>query len=133
MQDRGETIKECHKPPYFRKRYSEIRKASSSAYIRTARTLLLDPFSHIPSPHPVCAHECWVPLVSYHLQIHCKFSVDFDIQVFGFLRELETLSGYSTRPGVGITKKGRPANLNCPTHLPAMGPNMDGYAACQSM
>lgn len=38
----------------------------------------------------------------------CKFSVDFYIQVFGFLRELlETLSGCSTCPGLGITKKGR--------------------------
>jgi len=52
--------------------------------------------------------------------------------MFGFLRELlETLSGCGTRPGLGITKKGPPASLNCPTHLPAMGPSTDGLAACQ--
>lgn len=132
VQDHTETIKECHKPPYFRKRYSEIRKVPSSVYIRAACTLFLDPFSLIPSPCPVCAHEYWVPLVSYYLRIHCKFSVDFDVQVFGFLRELlETLSECSTCLSPGITKKGPPASLNCPTRLPAMGPNMDGYAACQ--
>lgn len=34
VQDHAETIKECHKPPYFRKRYSEIRKVLSSVYHR---------------------------------------------------------------------------------------------------
>lgn len=88
--------------------------------------------SSIQSPCPVCAHEYWVPLVSYSLQIHCKFSIDSYIQVFGFLRELiETLSGCSTHPGLGMTQKGPSGSLNCPTCLPTTGPKMDGYAACQ--
>ncbi|PKU28193.1 hypothetical protein llap_21503 [Limosa lapponica baueri] len=133
MEDHAKPIKECHKPPYFRKRCSEIRNVLSSVCIRAAGTLLLDPSSHRPSPCPVCAHEYWVALVSNDLQIHCKFSVDFDIHVFGSLREPETLSGCRTRPGMGITKKGLPASPSCPTRLPAMGPNVDGSAAFQSM
>lgn len=58
----------------------------------------------------------------------CKFSADFVIQVFDFLRELlETLSECSTCPGLGISKKGLAARLNCPTCLPAVGLFMNCY------